>query len=514
VALALVGAMTAVLAPVRERLGQVNVVLLFLLLVLIAAARWGWGPGIFASLAANLAYNFFFVSPVHTFTVQEPHNAVTLPVFLLVAALTSALLGRARVGEAAARRREQETAVLYDLSRVIIVTPDARSALTAVCERARETFAVDGCVVLAPQDGRLATVAASSSTERTTTDYERHAAEEAFATGEIVFVGGRGPRRPRIVGMADRRAPVVYVPLRVGGQTVGALEVVGTLRARVFTADELRLLAAFADIAALALDRDRLLRQAAGAEALRETDRLKSALLSAVSHDLRTPLASIKSAVSGLLDPDVMWDEATRRELLTAVDEETDRLTRFVANLLDLSRIEGGALRPDTDWYDVRELLETATARLGRMAARHRLTLHIDEEIGEAPLDYVQISQVIANLVENAAKFAPEGTEIRVAARRLPDAVELSVADQGPGIPPEERDHVFEKFYRAPGAGRRAHGAGLGLAICKGLVEAHGGRIRAEDAPGGGARFVVMLPAPARSIGRRRDRPTPSVSTR
>jgi two-component system sensor histidine kinase KdpD len=276
------------------------------------------------------------------------------------------------------------------------------------------------------------------------------------------------------------------------------LEVVGTRRARVFTTDELRLLEAFADIAALAVDRERLLREAAGAETLKATDQLKSALLAAVSHDLRTPLAAIKSSVSGLLDPTVEWDAATRRELLGAVDEETDRLTRLVANLLDLSRIEGGALRPILDWYDVRELLETATARLARTVAQH-LVLNVADDVGAVRCDYVQIHQVVANLVENAAKFAPEGTMIRVYARRLPDAVEVSVSDEGPGIPPGERDAVFAKFYRVQRAGGRVAGSGLGLAISKGLVEAHGGRIHIGAAPGGGTCVTFTLPLPPAS---------------
>ncbi|MGH2603133.1 MAG: sensor histidine kinase, partial [Dehalococcoidia bacterium] len=218
--------------------------------------------------------------------------------------------------------------------------------------------------------------------------------------------------------------------------------------------------------------------------------------LSAVSHDLRTPLASIKASVSSLLQQDVTWDTESRHEFLTAIDEETDRLTRLVSNLLDLSRIEGGALRPDKDWYDVRELIETVAGRLERVVTAHRMVLTIAPDAGAAPFDYVQIGQVLANLIENAAKFSPPGTAITIAARRLAGEVEISVADQGPGIPTEERPRVFEKFYRIERGGGGPGGAGLGLAISKGFVEAHGGSIRIEEADGAGARFVVTLPAP------------------
>jgi two-component system sensor histidine kinase KdpD len=269
------------------------------------------------------------------------------------------------------------------------------------------------------------------------------------------------------------------------------------MEAQVFTKDEIRLLEAFADEAALAVDRDRLLEKASRVQALQQTDQLKSALLSAVSHDLRTPLASIKASVSSLLQDDVSWDEASRREFLSAIDEETDRLTRLVGNLLDLSRIEGGALRPEKDWYDIAELLETVVARMERTLGGHQLQLTVADDVGEVALDYVQISQVVTNLLENASHAAPAGTAIELIAERRGGEVEIVVEDEGPGIPAEERQRIFDKFYRLVSAGQKGSGSGLGLAISKGFVEAHGGAIRAEAAPGGGARFVVTLPAPA-----------------
>ncbi len=507
------GTLTALLVPVRSAFGPLNIGLLYLLLVVALAARWGWAVGLFTSVAANLAFNFFFVPPRYHFTVAGPANVLELAVFLGVAAVTSALLGRARAGEAAARRRAQETAILYELSRLIITAPCATAILGTICERVHETFAPDACAVLLPRDGQLALVAArGEAASRTRTAYERRAADEAMATGTSVILGALGRRRPRVVGLRDRNAPVIYIPLRVGEHTVGILEVVGALRTRVVTEDELRLLGAFADIAALATDRERLLHQAADAAALKDADGLKSALLAAVSHDLRTPLASIKSSVSGLLDPGVVWDAVTRRELLSAVDEETDRLSRVVTDLLDLSRIEGGALRPRTDWYDVQELLETTIAGLTRTTTRHHLVLDVAEGTGAAPFDYVLVGQVVTNLVENAAKFAPVGTEIRVTAHRLPTFLELSVRDHGPGVPAEEREHIFEKFYRVHRTEHRTTGTGLGLAISKGVVEAHGGNIRVEDASDGGARFVVTLPvveaaAAERPYGGRQDHP-------
>jgi two-component system sensor histidine kinase KdpD len=495
---AAVAALTAFLVPLREHLSALNIGFLYLLLVVLIAARWGWGPARFASVAANLSFNYFFQEPLYQLNVRDFGNVLELLVFLSVAALTSALLARARAGEAAARRREREARVLYELSRLIITETDRTAALSAICRRVRDTFGAESCDVLLREGESLTPMAWSGAAQQPLgTADERQAANRALREARPVSLGPRpGRGAPRIVGLRGRRAPVVYLPMRVGDEVIGVLRVAGRVEARSITDDEMRLLQAFADQAALAADRARLLHEAAQAEALHEASRLKSALLAAVSHDLRTPLAAIKASVSSLLQPDMHWDPDTQRELLAAVNEETDRLTRLVSDLLDLSRIEGGALRPDLDWYDVTELVETVVARMEPVARAHRLEIDVAPDTGAARLDYVQIGQVIANLIENAAKYAPAGTAIRVGARRLDGAIEVSVSDQGPGIPLSERERVFDKFYRAPHAGRAA-GTGLGLAICKGLVEAHGGRIWVEDAPTGGARFVFTLPVPA-----------------
>jgi two-component system, OmpR family, sensor histidine kinase KdpD len=500
VAAAGIVALTAALTPLRERIGLVTVDLLYLLLVVLVASRWGWGPGIFASVAANLTSNFAFVPPLYRFTVQEPENVVALVVFLLVAALTSWLLSRARAGEAAARRRQEETAILYELSRLIIVSEDIESLLGRLCGRMQDVFALDGCAVLTPAAGgsRRVVAATHAETAGPRSAYERHAIEDALTTARPQFLGGQGGRRrPRIVGRGqhERRAPVGYVPLLASGAAVGVLEVVGDLQPRVQTAEGLRLLEAFADVAALAVERDRLLREAARVAALQETDRLKSALMSAVSHDLRTPLTAILASVSSLLQPEVEWDDATRHEFLSAIESQTLRLTRLVNNLLDLSRIEGGALRPASGRHDVHELVEGAARSLEYVLENRRLAIDIAPDAGGARCDPVQIGQVLSNLIENAAKFSPPAGEIRVSAHRHAGTVVFYVDDQGPGILAGERELVFEKFYRVRRPGERAGGSGLGLAICKGLVEANGGTIEAGDSPLGGARFTVTLPA-------------------
>lgn len=503
--------LTALLAPFRDRLGLLNTGLLLLLLVVLVAAQFGWLTALVTSVLANVCLNFFFVEPYHTLTVKEPSNALGLVVFLVVAAVTSGLLTRARAGEERAVQHQAETAALYELSHLVSSIPETATALDAICDRILSTFEVSSGAILLPSPSRPALLASRGLLDGAyqTVD-ERQAAARAVESKQAVALGRLpGRRGPRIVGLTGRTAPVAYLPMHAGGEVVGVLRVVGRMEASIFTRDALRLLQAFADEAGLAVERGRLLQEAARVQALEEADRLKSALLAAVSHDLRTPLAAIKAAASSLLQPAISWDDATRHEFLEAIDEETDRLTALVGNLLDLSRLQGGALRPERDWYDVRELVETAVGRAGPRLSGHGVSVTVADDVGDARLDYVQVTQVLTNLLENAAKFSPPGTPISVAATRDGERVRISVEDAGPGIPAAERESIFEPFQRAASA-RRVPGTGLGLAICRGLVEAHGGKIWAEDATvGTGARFVFEIPSPIAPAPRREPALTP-----
>ncbi|MGH2614206.1 MAG: GAF domain-containing sensor histidine kinase, partial [Thermomicrobiales bacterium] len=318
---------------------------------------------------------------------------------------------------------------------------------------------------------------------------------------------------PETLGMLRRsgtgESDVLFIPIMTKDRVAGVLEVTGRPGKSVFRAEDEQTLTTFVDQAALALERARLSDEAAQAAALAQADELKSALLAAVSHDLRTPLASIKASATSLLDDSIAWDDAARWELLAAVDEETDRLTLMVSNLLDLSRIEGGALRPQKDWYDVDELINDVRARLAGRTQTHSVTLAIKRDLPSLRLDYVQIAQVLVNLIENAVTYTPAGTPITVAARSVPGAVEISVHDEGSGIPPESQQRLFEKFYRA-GSATGASGTGIGLTISKGLVEAHGGHIGVESAPAAGTTFRFTLPLPA---GADADATTSGVTT-
>jgi two-component system, OmpR family, sensor histidine kinase KdpD len=227
---------------------------------------------------------------------------------------------------------------------------------------------------------------------------------------------------------------------------------------------------------------------------LRRTDELRIAMLNAVSHDLRTPLASIIASAGSLRQGDVVWSEAERADFARTIEDEAQRLNRIVGNLLDLSRIEAGAVRPEKGWYDLGALIDDVVGRLRPITSSHRVTVDVEEDLPPVPLDYVEIDQVLSNLVENATKYAPAKTEILVRARRAEHEVRVEVADQGPGIPVSSLPHLFDPFFRGDVGRSQLKGLGLGLAVAKGLVEAHGGRIWAENRPKGGAVFALALP--------------------
>jgi two-component system sensor histidine kinase KdpD len=249
----------------------------------------------------------------------------------------------------------------------------------------------------------------------------------------------------------------------------------------------------FLDQATSIIERARLRQESLQIELLQRTDKLRAALLSSVSHDLRTPLSSIKAAASSLLQEDVQWDEEARRSFALAIEREADRLNRLVGNLLDMSRIEGGALKPEKEWYPVDELIHDVLGHMQPILQGRVVQTHLPDDLPPVELDYLQMDQVLTNLIENAVRHTPPETPIEVSAQREGEQMVISVADRGPGIPEKDKVHIFDKFYRVLGT-QRGTGSGLGLAVCKGLVEAHGGSIWVEDRENGGAIFRFTLP--------------------
>jgi two-component system sensor histidine kinase KdpD len=479
-------AISAIIALIQAMIGVPNLSILYLLVVMFCAVTWGWWSALAAAVLAFFVYDFFFTQPYHTFTIHDPHEWIALLIFLVVAAVTSNLAARERARREQASRQARTATLLYDLSRAL-TGEDQNSGLRAVAERLVTEFGLDGAVIArSDADGWLDPLTAVGK------------AEGALGSEPVgrVFAPPSGPNRPGrwIVlraGGKPRRAPVANFPLRRDDRQIGMLRLVG--RSSGFADDETRLLATIADRLAVDLEQAALREEANRAEVLRRTDELRTALLSSVSHDLRTPLAAIKASAESLLHHDVAWSEEDREGFAGAIVRESDRLNRLVANLLDMSRIEGGALRPQRDWYDAGELVREVIARLRPLLNGRRVEPVIADDLPPVSLDYLMIDQVVTNLIENAVKYTPSGTPIDVRVERVGDRIRLAVADHGPGIPASKRDSVFDKFYRLARRGQ-IQGSGLGLAVSKGLVEGHGGQIWIEETPGGGATFEFELP--------------------
>jgi two-component system sensor histidine kinase KdpD len=489
-------------------LGQVNLAnasLLYLFAVLATAVAVGRGPAIFAALAAFLVFDWFFVEPAHHLAVVDPEEWISLLVFLLTAVVTGQLAAAQRQQAQEARRREREAVTLYDVVR-LLGDGDLEAALPAIAERLRGELALAAVAIDIPDAGGEARRFGAG-------DVDRLPAVTGSGAGAVRVlqspprVAGQSPeahatpgRWVRVVrelpaSMVGGRA-VHLVPIRAGERRVGALRLMSS--GAPFTAVDDRLLSAAAAQIGQALERDRLRTAATESEILRRTDRLRTAVLNAVSHDLRTPLATIMASAGSLRQQDVVWTEAERQSFAQAIEEEAEHLNRVVGNLLDISRIEGGSLRPQMSWHEVGPLVDDVVDRVRPLLRRHVLTVGVAPELPPVWLDPVEIGQVLYNLLDNAAKYAPPGTSVELTVERVGPRVQFVVADRGPGIAAAAIPRLFDPFYRVMAGQPRAQGLGLGLAIVRGLVEAHGGVVTADPRPGGGARFTVTLPiAPA-----------------
>ena len=453
VAFVLIASVTAIFFVWREELDTTLIALLYLLPLGMITAMWGLGPGITSALITFLTLNYFFIQPYYTLTVHQPTDIVILVVFLLVAVVISQLVGRAQAGLAAATAREREATQLYELS----------TALTGL--------------------GHDQAIAQNLARQ-----------VHAVAEGEYVELDIAGPRSfvYQLPGTTrPARLPELTIPIEAARGVLGEIRL---WRAEPpISSREQRLFQTFASQSALALERAWLAQAESRAKVLEESDRLKSAILSSVSHELRTPLSTIKAAASSLRGREVSWDSPARVELVAAIDDEADHLNILVGNLLDMSRIESGALKPKRDWNILPEIIGGVLARMKNLAIEHRIEVDVPENLPLVPVDYVQIEQVFTNLVSNSLKYAPANTVVCIRAHQEEEWIYVQVRNQGPHVPTEDLERIFDKFYRTTDA-ERVTGTGLGLSICKGIIEAHGGRIWAENVLGGFA-FDFTLPS-------------------
>jgi two-component system sensor histidine kinase KdpD len=490
IALGAVGLTSLVIGAILAIIPIGNLSTLYLISVLLVATRLGRTPAIVSALAAFLVFDWFFVLPRHTLTIADPGEWVSLVVFLITAVVTGELAASERARAQIAIRREREAVLLYDALR-LMADPDLDAALTAVAERVRAEMRVSAAAIDVNVAGQPHVASAGA--------IERGRVTELLGGGRAPANGassqpGRWIRvvRPEAAGSEAQRSRHRFdVPVRVSGRTVGHISLLPEHSGETFSEHQRRLLELIATQLGALVGRAELREATTRAEILRRTDDLKTALLNAVSHDLRTPLASIIASTGSLRQGDVTWTPDEQAEFVDAIEQQAQRLSRIVGNLLDLSRIEAGALRPQKQLHDVPSLIDDVVDRMRETTKHHQVRVDVDEALPPVALDEVQIDQVLSNLIENATKYAPKGTEIEIAARRDGEELTVEVSDRGPGLPPEELDRVFVAFHRvAQGRG----GLGLGLAVARGLVEAHGGHISAANRPGGGSRFVFTLP--------------------
>ena len=466
--------------------GVENADLILLTAVVAVAVRLGLGPSLAAVVTASLAYNFFFLPPVYTLTIADPTNVAAFLLFTVVAVIVSNLAARVRRSALVSQGRARATERLYGFSRKLSGCGTLDDVLWATSAQVAAMLKVR-VVLLLPEDGTV-TVRAGYPPEDRLDEADRAAAQWAFDNDRPA---GRG---------ADTLpgARRLFLPMRTGRGTLGVIGLDADGTGPILTPEGRRLLDALADMGALAIERVRLVEDLDRAERAAETDRLARALLTSISHDLRTPLASVLGAASTLRDLDAALPPEAKADLLATIIEESERLNRFIVNLLDMTRLEAGAVAPNLAPQDVSETVDTALRRVDKVLAGHRVAVDVPPDLPTLRLDPVLFEQVLVNLLDNAGKYAPEGTEVTVRARRDGGSIRIEVLDEGSGLPEAEAERVFDKFYRVRKSDRVRAGTGLGLAIARGFVEAMGGRVTAanrRDRPG--ACFTVTLPVPA-----------------
>ena len=467
---------------IQDLLDLSNVALIFVVPVLAAALAWGLGPGLAASLLAVLAYNFFFLDPLYTFDVSDPENVAGLVLLSAVAALASGIAARTRAQTMIARREAARSAALYAFARKLNGVATIDDLLWAAAYQVALMLKAE-VVFLLPEDGKLAVLAAYPPEDRLD-DNDLAAAEWCWRNDTPA---GRGS--DNLPG-----APRLFLPLRTGRGRLGVAGIRKDLQGPLLTPAERRLLDAILDQTALAVDRIQLAGDVDATKLLAETERLRTALLTSIGHDLRTPLASILGAVSALRSCGAAYDAAGRDELLATAQDQAERLARFVDTLLDMTRLEAGALAPKREPVDVADVVGSALRRTGLLLSSHRVATDLPADLPLLRADFVLLEQALVHLLENAARYSAVGSPIEIGARAGEESLLIEVRDRGPGIAPTDASRIFDRFHRGQGA-LPGQGLGLGLSVAKGFVEAMGGTIAALARPGGGSIFRLTFPA-------------------
>ncbi len=478
-ALLLVAGATIISEFAIELLSPTSMVMFYLLAVLVAALRLGFKPALVTAFVGVFAFDFFLIPPYYSFAVSDTQYLIIFISFLIVGAVISTLVARARAHTETIRVREAQTTTLYAFSRELSSAVNLKEIIDVVVHHVSDSFEAQAAVLL-PEGESL-----------------KQAGPENVALGEKqISVALWAFRNRQMAGRGTdtlSSAEFLYLPLQAGGKTAGVLTIKLMNPNGELSPEDKRLLEAFASQAAFAIERAQLAQRAEEVQLIQATERLERSLLKSISHDLRTPLSSIMGALSSLRDEREVLDVGSKRELTELALEEAGRMNRFISNLLDVTRLESGALKVRKEPYDVQDLLGSSVAALEPRVKGKKIQLRIPPDVPLVPMDSVLMSQVVMNLLDNALKYSPAEGTIEVSAATRNGELEIAVADQGPGIPPEHLTQIFNKFFRLS-RNEETSGTGLGLAICRGIVEAHGGRIWAENRPEGGSRVIFRLP--------------------
>jgi two-component system sensor histidine kinase KdpD len=473
---------TVVAALMSAFFSETNLVMVYLLGAAIAGLQLGRGPAALVAVLNIAAFNFFFVPPHFTFAVANAQYLVTFAVMLTVALTIATLMASVRQQTRVAGARERRTAALYAMSRELAAARDRETMRTIAVRHVADTFEASVAVMAPDTEGKIEMSPESA-------DPKAYGAADASIAQWVHDHG-----KPAGLGTdALPAAPAIYLPLAGTGESLGVLAVLPANPRRVLLPEQRHLLETFAGQVALALERAAFAEAAESARINVETEALRNTLLASISHDLRTPLAVITGASSALADPTLVLDAVARERLAKSIAERADDMTALISNVLDLMRFESGGVPLRRTWETLDDLIALASSRVETKFGSRRLDVDVADSLPAVHVDAVLMTQVIANLLENAAKHTPDGTTVRVVARNDGAFVSVTVEDDGPGLPPGDPARLFAKFQRGRDESE-VPGAGLGLAICRAIVAAHGGRIEAANRPGGGARFTVTIP--------------------
>src|SRR5512137_2051322 len=479
--LLLVAAATGLSALVAQYIQPTNLVVIYLLSVVLAAAYLGRGPSILVSVLGVAAFDFFFVPPHLTLAVSDSEYLLTFLGLLAVGLVISQLTVQVREQAEAVQRREMENVALYELGRDLTVAANLEAVAQSAISHVGQTFSREVAIFL-PVKNVLKVH--STSPGLTVSENDQAVATWVFEHGQVA---GHGTETLPETALR-------YQPLKTTRGVVGVLGFKSVDPVRHLTREQLRTLDAFANQIALAVERASLAEQARQAEVLEITEKLQNALLNSISHDLRTPLVSLTGALSSLADDQILMDNVARHSLVETASEEADRLNRLVGNLLDMTRLESGAMRFKKEATDIQDVIGSALEELGSHIGKRSIIIEIPPDLPLIQVDFVLVERVLVNVIDNALKYSQADLPIEIKAHAAGAFLEVEVADRGTGIPPDDLTRIFDKFYRVQQPDN-VSGTGLGLSISKGIIEAHGGFISAENRPGGGTIITIALPA-------------------